>query len=310
MNEITPANGALMSFIERAAKDDSFDVAKFGELLRLQRDVGHDQSRRAFNQGMADAQSEMLPVVRDAKNSHLGNKYAKLETIDAAMRPIYTRHGFSVRFGSAPAPTEGYIRITCTVAHAGGYFEENYLDAPIANLGSQGGRTATTGVQAVGSAVTYLRRYLLGMVFNIVLADEDDDGEGMRRAAPMQRVAAATPRAPRKADPEVYEADPAQNRFYRQKPADESTAQSQRTDEQWEVWVAKLRAACAVMKHRQEVVEIGNKPSVGDAIRDAPDRFKRDIDAILAEAFERFPTEPGDDLDEVEIKGQEKLAAG
>jgi hypothetical protein len=301
MNEITPANGALMSFIERAAKDDSFDVAKFGELLRLQRDVGHDQSRRAFNQGMADAQSEMLPVVRDAKNSHLGNKYAKLETIDAAMRPIYTRHGFSVRFGSAPAPTEGYIRITCTVAHAGGYFEENYLDAPIANLGSQGGRTATTGVQAVGSAVTYLRRYLLGMVFNIVLADDDDDGEGMRRT-----VAAATPRPERKVDQEVYEADPAQNRFYRQKP----TEQPQRTDEQWQAWIDKLRAACAVLKRRQEVVEIGNKPSVGDAIATAPDWAQREISAILAENFARFPAEPADDLDEVVIAGEDKILAG
>ena len=76
------------------------------------------------------------------------------------------------------------------------------------------------------------------------------------------------------------------------------------------MWVAKLQAACAVLKRRQEVVEIGNKPSVGDAIRDAPDRFKRDISAILAEAFERFPAEPGDDLDEVVIKGEEHLAAG
>ena len=126
------------------------------------------------------------------------------------MRPIYTENGFSVRFGSAPA-AKGYIRITCTVAHAAGYFEENYLDAPTNNVGSQGGRTATTGVQAVGSAVTYLRRYLLGMVFNIVLADNDDNGESMRRAAPMQRAAATTPRAERKVAPQVYErqAEPA-----------------------------------------------------------------------------------------------------
>ena len=134
--------------------------------------------------------------------------------------------------------------------------------------------------------------------------------QAINDAVPLRSVAAATPRAPRRADPEVYDAEPVENRFYRQKPAGESTAQSQRTDEQWEVWVAKLRAACAVMKHRQEVVEIGNKPSVGDAIRDAPDRFKRDIDAILAEAFERFPAEPGDDLDEVVITGEAKLAAG
>ena len=310
MNEITPANGALMSFIERAAKDDSFDVAKFGELLRLQRDVGHDQSRRLFNQGMADAQSEMLPVVRDAKNSHLGNKYAKLETIDAAMRPIYTRHGFSVRFGSAPAPTEGYIRITCTVAHAGGYFEENYLDAPIANLGSQGGRTATTGVQAVGSAVTYLRRYLLGMVFNIVLADEDDDGEGMRRAAPMQRAAAATPRPERKVDPTPYEADPAQNRFYRQKPVDET--EPRETDE--ERWKRNLLAKLASAQSRADVVAVGALKSVHAAQAAGIPELAVWVTKALNDAFARFPEDaeatPGDDLDDVVIKGEEHLAAG
>jgi hypothetical protein len=186
MSEVVPAangGGALMSFIERAAHDPEFDVQKFEVLLRLQMEVGDKQARRAFNTAMADAQAEMLPVVRDAANRHLGNKYAKLETIDAAARPIYTRHGFSVRFGSAPSPREGDMRITCTVAHSGGYFEENHLDAPLAGTGSQGARTATTPVQAVGSTVTYLRRYLLTMVFNIVLADEDDDGEAMRRTA-------------------------------------------------------------------------------------------------------------------------------
>ena len=132
---------------------------------------------------------------------------------------------------------------------------------------------------------------------------EGEDADRAEAAERERAVAAATPRAPRKADPEVYDApDPRWDNPTTEKP--------QRTDEQWEVWVAKLRAACAVMKHRQEVVEIGNKPSVGDAIRDAPDRFKRDIDAILAEAFERFPAEPGDDLDEVAIAGEHNLAAG
>ena len=120
--------------------------------------------------------------------------------------------------------------------------------------------------------------------------------DALNDTIPLRSAAAATPRAPRRADPEVYDAEPAE------KP--------QRTDEQWEVWIAKLRAACAVLKHRQEVVEIGGKDSVRDAIRDAPDRFKRDISAILAEAFERFPAEPGDDLDEVVIEGEHNLAAG
>ena len=203
MNEITPANGALMSFIERAAKDESFDVAKFETLLRVRRDEAHDQSRRVFNAAMAACQSEMEPVLRGSTNPDVRSKYAKLEAIDQQMRPVYTRHGFSVRFGSAPPPQPGWMRITCTVAHDGGYFEENYLDSPVTTQGSQGGRIAMTPVQAVGSVVTYLRRYLLGMVFNIVQADvvgEDNDGEGQRdEFIPVTKSAPRlnTPRAPK-----------------------------------------------------------------------------------------------------------------
>jgi hypothetical protein len=174
----TDASGGLLNFIERASRDPEFDVAKFGELLRMQREIVEEQARRAFNVAMAEAQAEMMPIIRDAINPHTQSKYAKLETIDREMRPIYTRHGFAVRFGSAPSPNSGWIRIVCTVSHTGGYSETNYLDAPPDDKGARGG-TSKTGVQAVGSAVTYLRRYLLAMVFNIVLAD-DDDGEGTR----------------------------------------------------------------------------------------------------------------------------------
>ena len=286
MNEVATSNGtALMSFIERAAKDETFDVAKFGELLRLQRDVGHDQSRRAFNAAMAAAQAGMLPVVRDAKNTHLNNKYAKLETIDAAMRPIYTVHGFSVRFGSAPAPTEGYIRITCTVAHAAGYFEENYLDAPITNTGSQGGRMATTGVQAVGSAVTYLRRYLLMMVFNIVLADEDDDGEGLRRVA-----AAAAPRAERRVDPTVY--DPPRTRTRRD-------------------FLDGLAIALRDVQSAEEADRIVCSEEVMRAKEAFQNGHKAELDKLINETLKKwYVEEPAGETDELVIPGEDKLAAG
>ena len=290
MNEITPANGALMSFIERAAKDDSFDVAKFGELLRLQRDVEHDHARKMFNQAMAAAQSEMQSVVRDAKNSHLNNKYAKLETIDAAMRPIYTRNGFSVRFGSAPAPHEGWMRITCTVAHDGGYFEENYLDSPVTTTGAQGGRMAITPVQAVGSTVTYLRRYLLSMVMNVVLADDDDDGEGMRSQP------ASTPR------------------YQRKYGTAEDTPKPARTKEQWVRYINQVIEACEKQTDRAGIEEVAARPSVEKALAEAPPWAKDEIDAIISDFMAKFKgapaAEPGDDLDEVVIAGEHNLAAG
>ena len=303
MSEVVTSN-TLLSFIERASRDDNFSVEKFGELLRLQRDAEHDRARKMFNQAMAAAQSEMQSVVRDASNKHLGNKYAKLETIDAAMRPIYTRNGFSVRFGSAPAPHEGWMRITCTVAHDGGYFEENYLDSPVTTTGSQGGRMAITPVQAIGSTVTYLRRYLLSMVMNVVLADDDDDGEAVRSQP------AATPRYQRKVDPTPYEADPAQNRFYRQKPVDET--EPRETDE--ERWKRNLLAKLASAQSRADVVAVGALKSVHAAQAAGIPELAVWVTKALNDAFARFPADEieavDDDLDEVAIAGEEKLAAG
>ena len=245
MNDITTTSNdnALVSFIERASRDPDFDVEKFGELLRLQRDMQHDQARRAFNVAMAAAQAEMVPAVRDAKNTHLGNKYATLEAIDRAIRPIYTAHGFSVRYGSAPAAEPGTIRVTCTVAHEGGYFEEQYLDAPVSAVGSQGGRMATTPVQAVGVAVTYLRRYLLCMVFNVQLTDDDDDGEAQRTT---RHGLAPT-----------------------------------RTDAQWRVWIDKLQQSCAVIYKEEELAELAGKPTIVQALKDAPTWAHDEIDRIL-----------------------------
>ena len=285
---VTAPNSVLASFIERAARDTEFDVQKFGELLRMQREVEHDQARKAFNRAMASAQAEMLPVVRDAKNSHLNNKYAKLETIDAAIRPIYTRWGFSVRYGSAPSPHEGWMRITCTVAHDDGYFEENYLDAPVSTTGSQGGRMAITPVQAIGSTVTYLRRYLLGMVWNTVMADVDydDDGEGSRAdddGKGSRAAALATQRGARRTE-SVKPTAPNGNGKQRPWVADvlrKLTATT--TGPQWaSVLLAELLAAPSEM----DVLGLGDVKDIQDSIeKKVPPKVRQDLSEAFADAL-------------------------
>jgi len=268
----TVPNGALMGFIERAAKDPEFDVAKFETLLRMRRDEAHEQARRIFNSAMAACQSEMQPVLRVSVNPGVKSKYAKLEAIDQQMRPIYTRHGFSVRFGSAPPPQPGWMRVTCTVAHESGYFEENYLDSPVSTQGSQGGRVAMTAVQAVGSVVTYLRRYLLGMVFNIVQADmvgEDHDGE---------------PPPPTRHDQ-----------------ADDPGG--------WKEFVHKVHASYGAALTEREVLAIGDRKEIAQALQDqtAPRWVKRDLETMSAAAYARVR---GEELPDLVIPGEKNLAAG
>lgn len=190
MNELTP----LMSFIERAAREPDFDLHKFESLLRLQREAEQEQARRAFNTAMAEVQTRIGAIARSGKNPTFSNPYAKLEDLDRAARQIYTEHGFSVRYGSAlssanaPPLLPGNMRVVLIVSHSGGFTEEHHLDGPVDSQG--GGRGPTrTPIQAVGSTVTYLRRYLLQMVLNLVPAGDpsDDDGEAQRRREALNR---------------------------------------------------------------------------------------------------------------------------
>ena len=176
-SELSP----LMSFIERAAREPEFDLNKFSELLRLQQEAEDKQAKRAFNAAMASVEAEIGPVLRDRVNPGVNRKYATLEAIDAAARPIYSAHGLSIRFGCDVPPKDGWMRITCTVSHRDGYSETNYLDSPVDIA-----QRARTPVQAVGSTISYCRRYLLQMCLNIVLADDpvDDDGEAQRIQRP------------------------------------------------------------------------------------------------------------------------------
>jgi phage RecT family recombinase len=84
------------------------------------------------------------------------------------------------------------------------------------------------------------------------------------------------------------------------------------SDDQWRAWLAKTSAAMSVLRTRQEVVEVGERDSVRDAMAAGPQWLVRDLSALLAEHYARFPEdpEPGEELPELEIAGEQNLAAG
>lgn len=170
MNDMVPAGepSSLLNIIERASRDQSVDVAKLQALLDMQERVLLAEAKHAFNDAMALMAHAIEPVKRNAQNPQYNSYYATLSALDAAIRPHYTTHGFSVRFLSEDAP--GAVRVTCIVAR-GKYDERQTLTAPV-------DRGARNPVQAIGSTVSYLRRYLLGNAFNITFADNDGQGGG------------------------------------------------------------------------------------------------------------------------------------
>ena len=133
--------------------------------------------------------------------------------------------------------------------------------------------------------------------------------EQMNRDVPLKAAAAPMPRGARVAErAPAYEAPPGSTSA--EKPLPDYT------DAQWDAWIAKLRNACGVVQHRQELVEMADpKRMVGKALAEGPDWVKRDISEILAKNYQRFaeasPEEPeAEALDEVAIFGEEKVMSG
>jgi len=169
---------AIISVIERAVSNPDVDIDKMERLLAMQERVMARQAEQAFNEAMMAAQADIEPVARDAYNSHTKSRYARLETISRAITPVITKHGFAMSFGTADSSLEGHYRVTCEVTHCDGYSKQYHVDMPSETAGFKGGANKTA-THAFGSAMSYGRRYLTLLIFNI--ATEDDDGQAAGR---------------------------------------------------------------------------------------------------------------------------------
>jgi hypothetical protein len=161
----------LSSAIERGA-----DIATIKELMALRKELELEESKQAFDGAMKDAQAEMVPVVKDKDNAQTKSKYASYAALDRAVRPIYTKYGFSLTFDTGNADDTSEVRMLCDVSRDGRYTRQYHIDMPADGKGAKGGDVMTK-THATGSATRYGMRYLLIMIFNIAIADKaDDDG--------------------------------------------------------------------------------------------------------------------------------------
>lgn len=167
--------GAFLAMLARAASDPTVDVAKMQSIMEMCQKQRAREAEIAFNEAMSAAQAETKATARTAENEHTHSKYARLESIDANLRPICARHGFSLTFSSGEPKKSGAVRIICDVLHRAGHSKRYELEGDLDISGSQGKATKTS-IQGLGSSVSYLRRYLTLMIFNLMLANEDNDG--------------------------------------------------------------------------------------------------------------------------------------
>ena len=166
---------AYMQLIESASKSPDVDVAKLEKMLDMQERILNRQAETDFNAAMSAAQSEMGRVSADAVNPQTRSKYASYAALDRALRPIYTAHGFAISFDTADSPHDECIRVLAYVSHRGGHTRTYHVDVPADGKGIKG-NAAMTRTHAAGSAMSYGMRYLLKLIFNVAVGEDDDDG--------------------------------------------------------------------------------------------------------------------------------------
>jgi hypothetical protein len=135
---------------------------------------------------LARAAKHFEPVLKNRTNPHFKSKYADLDAVLAAVRPALLEEDISI-VSSVVTSDSGTQSLMTRLVHATGS-ECVVAHVPLL-LDKQ-------TMQGLGSAITYARRYALGMLLGIA-PEEDDDGNS---ATPARQDPPAVVEAKQRAD--------------------------------------------------------------------------------------------------------------
>lgn len=181
---------AILSMIARAASDPAVDINKLERLWEMQERALARQAEQVYAGAMTDAQAAMPPIQKNRTNTQTNSRYADLQAVNAAVTPVYTSHGFALSFGTEPSDLADHVRVVCEVMHRDGHSKKYGYDSPIDDVGIAG-NTNKTLTHGRGSAISYGRRYLVVLIFNLTLEGEDNDGNGASKRPSEAQEAAA-----------------------------------------------------------------------------------------------------------------------
>jgi hypothetical protein len=118
--------------------------------------------QQEYSSALVAAIGDLSNVAKTAANPYFKSKYAPLDAIIDATRPILLKHGLAI--SQTPLFLEGTAGVETTIIHKAGHSTTTTLLLPLKDQSPQG----------VGGAITYARRYALAAVLGIASEDDDD----------------------------------------------------------------------------------------------------------------------------------------
>jgi hypothetical protein len=142
--------------------------------------MSENTSQTAYSEALVKAIGELSNVAKTAANPYFKSKYAPLDAIVDATRPVLLKHGLAIT--QAPLFMEGMAGVETTILHKGGYSTTTTLLLPLKDQSPQG----------VGGAITYARRYSLAAVCGLATEEDLDGNEHL----PQKKQEPATAKSP------------------------------------------------------------------------------------------------------------------
>lgn len=146
-----------------------------------------EQRHNGYKGALLEVQKKLSEVIikKDTINTYHHSMYATLSSVMKPTLPIINEGGFLVEFSDRSDIETGTTEVCMIIT---------YIPTGELQEESMGIKDYPTNVQALGGFQTYARRYLYSTYFNIIIEDEDDDGNSAAE------VGKKMPAAPKKTD--------------------------------------------------------------------------------------------------------------
>ena len=154
-------------------EQDFTEIVKENEMLKEELKINKQKNSKSnIYTALAKAQGQFQAVSKNQDNPFFKSKYLTLAGIMDVIRKPFADNELCV-IQSPKVFKEGnstFITLKTIIAHSSGETLENELTLPIAT----GQRISDA--QAIGSGITYARRYALQSLVGVSADEEDDDG--------------------------------------------------------------------------------------------------------------------------------------
>jgi hypothetical protein len=139
--------------------------------------MNKSESISSISKALVSFNTEITKITKDAKNPFFKNKYATLDNIVDDIRPILAKNGLCIM--QMPSGSGDAVIMKTLLLHESG----EYIESDILTM-----KPAKNDPQAIGSCITYARRYSIGAFLSLNTGEDDDGNKASFKNANLQQI--------------------------------------------------------------------------------------------------------------------------